>query len=1325
MRTSTCRAVALLAICSPLASQAAPRLELRPGDHIAILGNALADRMQHSGWFEAMLQARFPHHSLTVRTLAVAGDEVDTWHRSQGFGSRDEWLAKTGADVVFAFYGGNESFAGEAGLPRFRADLTQFVGELRAKTFGANGPMRVVLFTPIASERHQDPAFPDPTQHNLDLQRYAAAIADVAQQQEVACVDLFAVSQQLFADAAARSHSLTVNGLHLTDAGDRLLAPHMCRALFGDEPPAIAERLLQAVRDKNECWHQRYRTIDGYNIYGGRSYEEYAPQDQHGVTGKPILNRTVMQREMSMRDVMTSNRDARVWAVAQGGDLVVADDNLPPPIPVATNHPGDRDDLSWTYPDGEAVIDKLQVAPHCEVNLFADEARFPELVNPVQMAWDGRGRLWVAAWRNYPERLPGSKVGDSLLVFEDTDHDGRAEQCTPFATDLNAPTGFTFHRDGVLLMQAPDLWFLRDTDGDGVADTRERVLMGIDSADSHHTTNSMGLDPSLATTLSDGYFHRTQIETWHGPLRHADGCIWRFEPRTGRVELYAPYELVNAHGRVWDEWGNDLITNATGNHTFFGPAISGHLTSGKHPDMRQFWDRPSRPCPGTGMVSSAHFPADWQGDFLNLNVIGLQAITRVKVLQDGSGLRGVTVENVVAADPKQLPTFRPVCVGNGPDGALYFADWAQAIIGHLQHHLRDPNRDHAHGRIYRITYEGRPLAVPPRIVGEPIEHLLDLLCDPVQDTRTLAKLELGTHEPAQVTAALHGWLAARDPAEPRHEHHLLEALWLCQSLDVVDLDLLDRVLRSPEPRARAAATKVLCDWRERVPGVLDTLRVLAGDPDPRVRLHAVRAASFFHGADTAAAAEVAFAALGKPMDYYLDYVFDETLRQLRSEVDEVLLPNDRELAAIYAPRMPDADLRRAPATLAVVCERVDRNSVEPPLRDQAVEQLALLQRTDGATVLVAALQRLDHRDAGAAIDDIARSLGVQPSSELAPHRPVLEALADTAQRPTVRRAALAALAALCHDGAALFAAAGSQDRRLQTIAVIPLLRQPDVLATFAPVLAAILADGTADAALREAALAALPAVPTDTPEQQFTALATALQCGEARATAARAMLQLSRSSWEPTVAGAAATSVLQWARQVPAEQRTQQDFLEVVQCAGELAGQLPAADAARVRQALRGLAVPVFVLHTVREQMRYDRERIVVEQGKPFELVLENDDFMAHNLVVVKPGTRAEIGMASATMSPDRLDAQGRAYMPPSPHIVAATRLVETGRRARLKVAAIATEGDYEYVCTVPGHFQLMWGTLVVTKDPDAWLQQHPDAQPATGEPPAAHDHDR
>jgi azurin/lysophospholipase L1-like esterase len=1315
-----------------LAAMVAPaqaRLELRPGDRIALVGNALADRLQHSGWLETLVHARFPSHRLKFRNLAVAGDEVTTWHRSQGFGTRDEWLAKVKVDVVLAFYGFNESFRGAAGLPRFQDDLERFVRHTLAQDYGGRGKARLVLFSPIRSERHRDPAFPDPAATNKNLEVYAGAIAEVARAHGVPFVDLMAPSQKLFEEAAKAGTSLTINGLHLSEEGDRLLAPAMFRQLFGEEPPGgDFAKLRAAVHEKNRCWHQRYRTIDGYNVYGGRSLEKYAPKDKEGRTGEPILNRTVMQREMAMRDVMTENRDARVWAVAGGGDLEVKDDNLPEPVPVATNRPGDREDMSFSYPDGEAVIGKLQVAPGCRVNLWADEKRFKELVNPVQMAWDARGRLWVAVWPNYPERTPTSTRGDALLVLEDTDGDGRADRCAPFVEDLNAPTGFAFYRDGVLLMQAPDLWFVRDTDGDGRADHKERVVMGIDSADSHHTANALGPDPAGAVYLSDGVFHRTQIETARGPLRHADGCVWRYEPRTGAVDLYAPYELVNAHGKVWDEWGNDLLTNATDNHTFFGPAISGRLDSGKHPPLKEFWNRPSRPCPGTAIVSSAHFPPDWQGDFLNLNVIGLQGITRVEVSQDGSGLKGETVEHVVRADPKELPTFRPVCASCGPDGALYFCDWAQALIGHLQHHLRDPNRDHAHGRVYRVTYEGRPLATPPKIAGQPVAALLELLKSEVSGTRELAKLELGRHEPRDVVAALRPWLAGLDPEAPRHEHHLTEALWLCQSLDVLDHELLQRVLRSPKAEARAAATRVLCTWRERVPDALGSLRALAEDPDARVRLQAVRAASFFSGPDTEKAAGVAFRSLSHPGDDYLDYVFGETMRQLRAISGRVLLPDDAALAQRYAERLPDAELVRAGDAEPVLCERLARRGGDLPQRQAVLSRLAALRATTATQELVDALQRLETKGRSGASDDLARLFASQPAEDLGKARPAIVALARHARRPAIRRAAIAGLVAA--DGAeSVLAAATEPKARLELIEAIPLFGSGSTRQQFEPTLRAILADAQTPAPLRAAALRALPLTGSEHAAQHFLLLAEALRAGQARGDAARSLLLLPRSAWHgaaaSAAAGAAADSVLAWAHSVPARERTRREFLEITQCGAELAGLLPAAEATRLRQGLRALAVPVYVLHTVPEQMRYDRTRLVVEVGRPFEIVLVNDDSMPHNLAVVKPGMRVQVGIAAATLQPDQLDSEGRAYVPATGDLLAATKLVESGQSQKLAVAAIEKEGEYEYVCTMPGHFALMWGKLIVTKDVEAWLAAHPGEGAAPGPAGQGHGHGR
>jgi len=858
------------AILAPL--NAAP-LELKPGDHIAILGNALPDRMQHHGWLETLIYAKFPENKLVFRNLAVAGDEVATWHRSENFGSRDEWLKQTEADVVFAFYGFNESFAGDAGIEKFKKELARFLEQTKANNFSGKGSPRLVLFSPIANEKLDDPNQPDPAANNENLRKYTAAMAEVARANGVPFVDLFSLSERLYAQAAKQKQSLTFNTFLLTEAGDKMLAPEIFQALFNEKAPSGKfDKLRAAILDKNAEWHARYRTVDGYNVYGGRSQLSFP---KAGKGSEKITNYDVMQDEMAQRDVKTANRDQRVWAVAKGGDLKVDDSNLPAVKTLESNKP----DVA-PYLSGEDAIKRMTVAKGCKVNLFAGEEMFPQLASPVQMAFDTKGRLWVAAWPSYPERTPTDELTDKLLVFEDANNDGKADKVTTFLDGLNCPTGFQFYKDGVLVMQAPNLWFVRDTDGDGKADWKERVLMGMDSADSHHTANSMVLDPGGATYLSDGVFHRTQAETAFGPVRSKDGCIYRFEPLTGKFERYAPYGFANPHGRVFDYWGTDILTDATGNHSYFGPAISGYLDyPAKHPEIKEFWKRPARPCPSTGLLSSRHFPEEFQGNFLNCNVIGMQGIYRVKISEDGSGLKGETLEDLVKSDDSN---FRPSGVGVAPDGSIYFLDWSKPLIGHMQHHIRDPNRDKTHGRIYRITYEGRPLLKPAAIDGQPVAKLLDLLKEPEDDARIRAKIELSKHDSAKVIAALNKWTASLDPKDKDYQHHLTEALWVHQWHNVVNEELLKRMLRSPDYHARAAATRVLCYWRDRVKDPLALLEVQANDENPRVRLEAVRACSFFK---TAKAAEVALTVLDKEADpnkpdYYIKYTLDETMKQL-------------------------------------------------------------------------------------------------------------------------------------------------------------------------------------------------------------------------------------------------------------------------------------------------------------------------------------------------------------------------------------------------------------------------------------------------------------
>jgi glucose/arabinose dehydrogenase/azurin len=1273
-------------------------LELRPHDRVAIIGNALAERMQHSGHLETLLHARFPKHELVFRNLGFAGDELTVRLRSEGFGSPGDWLERVRADVVWAFFGYNESFKGDDGLESFRAELDLFISDTCGRDYSGKGSPRLVLFSPIAAERHPDPNYPDPAPINKRLRVYGEVMAEVAQKHEVPFVDLFAISSRAYAEARG---PLTVNGIHLTDAGYESLAPATFGALLGETPPSMTgnsfETLRAAVNEKNSAWFGRYRTVDGYNVYGGRSYLKFGE----------VMNRDTMQREMEMRDVMTANRDERIWAIAQGRHAPIRDDNLPPPVEVASNRPGPLPDGGHVFLGGEEAMGRMSVPPGCEVNLFASEERFPLLANPVQMAFDTRGRLWVAAWPNYPGRTPQSRQGDSLLVFEDTDGDGVADTCTPFLDDLNCPTGFQFYKDGVLVVQAPDVWFVRDVDGDGRADWKERILNGLDSADSHHTANALALDPGGAVYLSDGVFHRTQVETpWGPPVRNIDAAIYRFEPRTARFETHVAYGFANPHGRVFDAWGDDLVTDATGNNTYFGPAFSGRLPyPEKHHSMREFWPRPSRPCAGTGILSSRHFPESFQGNFLNCNVIGFLGIFRVHVKGEGSGLWGETIEPPLVSSTD--PNFRPVAVDVAPDGSVYFLDWHNPIIGHMQHHLRDPSRDHLHGRIYRITYPARPLLEPSPIAGQPVEALLELLKSHENNIRTRAKIELGARDTAEVIAATERWARQFGARVLADQHALTEALWVHQWHNVVNESLLRQLLGSPEPRARAAAVRVLCYWRDRVAGPLELLRIAANDVSQRVRLEAVRAASYFDGRE---ALEVACEVVKYETDYYLDYTFNETLRTLQPSPKDLFVPEHPGARARVLSRLDNRELLEAPEIEAVWTERIERAGIELNDRVAALDAFAIARRSTRIEEALDALERLDQRPVSAAAPDLGLILAAHGATDLAERRPVLERLARTGTHEPVRRAAWAGVVAA--DAGPEKAWSATADRpgdRVTLMDSIILHLDPSFRAAFQPLLAGLMARNDSTRDVRHAAIRALPLMGPDYAAANFRLLMERLRPNDDMAAIARAVLQMPRETWDATLAVPAAEVICQWAGTVPAEKRSSHDFIETVQLGMELADHLPASDATRVRRDLLALGVRTFSIKAVREQMRYDTTRIVVEGGKPFEIIFENVDMMPHNLVIVQPGARGEIGKQAEAMSP-RPDREGRTYVPRNRKVLAATRMLEPGEQETLKLIAPEQPGEYEYVCTYPEHWSVMFGQLLVVKDLETFLQNTPPA---------------
>lgn len=917
---------------APRAAFAQPKLELQKGDHICILGGTNAERMQHFGWLETMIVSRFPEHDLVFRNLAYSGDEVTGYKdgskrmRSRDFGSQDQWLAgaapcpqpdklssrdkeigkvsenrfaltKTNADVIFAFFGYSESFAGEAGVAKFKNDVADFIKHTQSQKYNGKGAPKLVLLSPTAQEFINDPNLPTKTEvdaANARLKLYTEALAEASKVDGVIFVDLFTTSLSTFAGqplalggttAIKITPPATINGVHWNDKGDWIVATHIDLALFGTRTPKIEDvtQLRKAINDKNWHWYNRYRVTDGYSTYGDRAFLKFA--EGPGGYGDGLSNYSVAQKELEALDVMTSNRDQVVWAQARGKTVKAEDNNLPQFLQVVSNKPGSLPGGKHLYLTGEEAIAKMTVPTGLKVELFADEAMFPELINPVQMSFDTRGRLWVAAWPTYPHWMPTTPMNDKLLILEDTNSDGRADVCKTFAGDIHNPTGFEFWNGGVIVAQGPDILFLKDTDGDDKYDVKERLVHGLDTADTHHTANSFVLDPGGALYFQEGTFHHTQVETPWGPTRRvANGGVFRYEPRTHKFDVYVSFGFANPHGHVFEKWGQDIVWDGTGAQPYHALLFSGDTDfPHKHARPPQVYQQRTRPCSGVELLSSSHFPEEQRGNLLVANVIGFQGILQYKLEGKGSSFGAVEVEPLISSSD---PNFRPADLETAPDGTVYFSDWQNTIIGHMQHNLRDPSRDKEHGRVYRVRSTSREPLKPTPISGEPVEKLLDLLKSADDRVRYRARIELSSRETPAVIAAAKKWAAALETSDPEYEHHMLEALWLHQSHNVVDVALLQRTLRSPNDKARAAATRVLVGWRDRVPEPLELLRAQVNDESARVRLQAVWALSYFSGADAAKAAEVAVESLVYDQDDYLKFALEETNKTLDRRIKD-------------------------------------------------------------------------------------------------------------------------------------------------------------------------------------------------------------------------------------------------------------------------------------------------------------------------------------------------------------------------------------------------------------------------------------------------------
>jgi putative heme-binding domain-containing protein len=860
-------------------------LEFIDAERIALVGNSTAERMNLFGHFETLLHERFPDKKLVVRNFARPADELAVRQRPSDYTRLDDPLAAFGADTYLLFFGFNESFAGPEGIGKFKADYGKFLDELAAKypRDDTKAPPRVVLVSPIAVEPAEAP-LPDAAARNAILAEYREAVRDVAAARDVAFAEIFAATQAAFTAAGKSPLSFTVNGCHVNEAGDRIVGEALDRALFGPPPakrlsPETREQLRAAVNDKSWVHLQDYRMVNGWYVYGGRRTwdTETFPREYVKLRGMAAVRDTYVHDIAAGRPVPPVPDDSGT------GELFEPATRFGEPRQAYSENP----EGGPTILDPEKFIETCTVPPGYEIRLFADEKSFPEIANPVQLAFDSRGRLWMSTMPSYPQWRPGDpRPADKLVILEDTDGDGKADRSTVFYDRLHCPTGFQFFAGGVLVMDQPRMLWLADTDGDDKADVVVHLLDGFATEDTHHTAGAFEMSPGGLLHMLEGVAMSTTLETPWGPFRNfgTPGC-YVLDPRSLEIRHFKTPGYGNPWCYVFNEWGQGICGDGTTAVQHWDTPLSGAQYGGRKGLNPVFDTEGMRPVVGSEYLRTRQFPADVQDQFLYACVINTNGMPRWTISADGAGYKGERVRH----DPADKKTpfdllkstdkhFRPVDPQIGPDGALWFGDWANPLIGHMQYSQRDPNRDKQHGRIYRLVYTDKPLVAAETQAGKTIPEVLTQLQSPEWRTRYRARADLQARQPAEVLPAATAWLAevkAGSLPQEVKDRLATEVLWLQQSFHALDGSLLRDMLAAATPEARAATTRVVADARRRIPDALDLLVVRATDPHPRVRTEAVRGLSFFPS-EPAMAAVVAAANI-EPSDRYVAHTADAAL----------------------------------------------------------------------------------------------------------------------------------------------------------------------------------------------------------------------------------------------------------------------------------------------------------------------------------------------------------------------------------------------------------------------------------------------------------------
>ncbi len=953
----------------------------------------------------------------------------------------------------------------------------------------------------------------------------------------------------------------------------------------------------------------------------------------------------------------------------------------------------------------EESMKHIQVPADFDLSLFAAE---PNVMHPIAMSWDEKGRLYVLITKDYPNERKESGGSDYILICEDTNKDGKADKFTRFAEGLSIPTGMVFANGGLIVSQAPHMLFLKDTDGDDKADEKKILFTGFGTGDTHAGPSNLhyGFDNWIWGCVGYSGFNGKLAE---GDSLKFGQAFFRFKPDGSKME-WTTSTSNNTWGMGFNEAGDVFGSTANNSHgwymaipnqNFLNPGFNGDNGSrgtDTHKDMKPITEKVRQvdvfggftAAAGHNFYTARAFPKNYWNQIAFVAEPTGHILHQNKMVKNGTNYEDKESFNLMAGADEW---FSPVFAEVGPDGAVWVADWYSYIIQHNptpqgfgngQGNAYETDlRDFTHGRIYRVGYKQAPAYQPISLNKNDKDGLLKALKNDNMFWRNHAQRLLVERGNTDVVPALIALVNDPSVDELGLNTAAIHALWALKGLGAIDknpaaLQAALGALKHQSWAVRKNAIQVLPTNAKSVDVILKNN--LLNDKEPLVILNSVLALNQMPL--TPAAEKAILTRIDQATEATDRWLPDAFATALTSHKSVLLKKHLRNLASAPKPAAMSHDHSMMNHGAAVTETKVAATETT----SQGVDLVITNVRTEPASPFVREGMRYFVEVKNNGTDSLKKgqvaSLKIDitgvgqkstvwskvHTSGIAPNETV------TISKNT--NGSWSGDFGYSTDlaGEYTFTVMVDEENKIaegnernNTFVKKVTYQQAQKLSTFA-----------LERAARSYASVSAP----------DSIVALLKLWDKLPSTENAALLKGLSSGWNPRKKGTVNAA--------------NQEFM------ASLSSKLSDDNLTRINKLMQAWNLKnsaseaekdaiVINIKTVVEAMKFDKKEFSVPAGKTIILVLENPDAMQHNLVIGKPKSLEIIGNAANKMITQK-DAVEKNYVPAIPQVLFSTPLVNAGETYRLKFTAPTQVGDYPFVCTFPGHWSIMNGIMKVVK---------------------------